>query len=281
MSRLLNSVFQEERPHHYLLCVIGNQRSDVMEGQNNCVAWGLHNQRDPELASKPRLVGREGSTWGCVGALPPFWSRDLQKHYLLALLALSCFYFPFSFTAPHLILRLSGILVSDSNLLTWFLNQWLLNYKFAWFLCFRLFPASQHFSSCIHFFSIVYWVLSEKFHEEIIIWILVCPDVSIFCFPLEYYFGWRDRSLVSKYFSGFWRLALKNLVSDISSEKSNVILIFIPLWVTSEKICGCFEGLYMCVCVYVCVYICVCVCIYIYSEATPLRSRYVSFQPAY
>ena len=70
-----------------------------------------------------------------------------------------------------------------------------------------------------------------------------------------------DRSLVSKYFSsGFWRLALKNLVSDISSEKSNVILIFIPLWVTNEKICGCFEGLY--VCVYI--YMCVCVCVYIY-----------------
>ena len=76
-----------------------------------------------------------------------------------------------------------------------------------------------------------------------------------------------DRSLVSKHFSsGFWRLVLKNLVSDISSEKSNVILIFIPLWVTNEKICGYFEGLYVCVCV------CVCVCVYIvqFSSVTQL-----------
>lgn len=154
-----STVFREERPCHYLLCVIGNQRSDMMEGQSNCVAWGLHNQWGTELANKPMLVGREGSTWGYMVALPPFWSRDLQKLYLLALLTISCFYFPFSFIAPHLILRLSGILVSDSNLLTWFLNQWLLNYKFEWFLCFHLFLASQHFSSCIHFFF--YCVLSS------------------------------------------------------------------------------------------------------------------------
>ena len=158
MCRPLNSVFREEWPHHYLLCVIGDQRSDIMEGQNNCVAWGLHNQWGTELANKPMLVGREGSTWGHVVALPPFWSCDLQTLYLLALLTFSCFYFPFSFIAPHLILRLSGILVSDSNLLTWFLNQWLLNYKFEWFLCFHLFLASKHFSSCIHFF---YCVLSS------------------------------------------------------------------------------------------------------------------------
>ena len=62
MSTLLNSVFREERPSHYLLCVTGNQGSDVMEGQNNCVAWGLYNQRGTELANKPMLVGREGST---------------------------------------------------------------------------------------------------------------------------------------------------------------------------------------------------------------------------
>lgn len=155
MSRLLNSVFREERPCHYLLCVIGNQRSDMMEGQSNCVAWGLHNQWGTELANKPMLVGREGSTWGYMVALPPFWSHDLQKLYLLALLTISCFYFPFSFIDPHLLLRLSGILVSDSNLLTWFLNQWLLNYKFEWFLCFHLFLASQHFSSCINFFFLL------------------------------------------------------------------------------------------------------------------------------